>query len=204
MGKVLVACEFSGVVRDAFTKAGHHAVSCDLLATDSLGYHYQGDVRDILTAGWDLMIAHPDCTFLTGAGLHWNGRIEGRAKKTQEAYEFFMELYNAPIPCIAVENPVGAMSTMFRKPDQIIQPWQFGHPYSKRTCLWLKNLPLLKHTDVLEPPMLQANGRPRWLNQTPTGQNSLGPSADRWKLRSRTYEGIADAMATQWGPIINA
>lgn len=197
--KVLVACEFSGIVRDAFIAKGHDAMSCDFLETERPGPHYKGDVRDILQDGWDLMIAHPDCTYLTISGLHWNNRTEGRWLKTEEAYGFFLKLYNAPIDKVCIENPIGYVNTHFRKPNQIIQPWQFGHPYSKATCLWLRNLPLLKPTNVLTPTKFQANGRPQWDNQTPTGQNKLGPSKTRWMERSRTYEGIAEAMAEQWG-----
>jgi hypothetical protein len=148
---------------------------------------------------FDLMIAHPPCTYLTLAGLHWNNRVPGRRAKTEAALEFVRALLAAPVPRICLENPIGAISRHVRKPDQIIQPWQFGHPESKQTALWLKGLPKLEPTDVLEPEAWQTNGRPRWRNQTPTGQNKLGPSKDRWKLRSRTYEGIAAAMAAQWG-----
>ena len=197
--KVLVACEFSGIVRDAFRALGHDAMSCDLLPTEADGPHYLGDVRDVLGNGWDLMIAHPPCTYLAVSGLHWNGRIPGRAAKTQAALDFVRLLLNAPIARICIENPVGAISTRIRKPDQIIQPWEFGHPESKTTCLWLTGLPLLRATNVLTPTRFQGNGRPRWDNQTAGGQNKYGPSPDRWKLRSRTYEGVARAMAEQWG-----
>tara|TARA_Y100000310_G_C20618238_1_gene781851 strand:- start:470 stop:1060 length:591 start_codon:yes stop_codon:yes gene_type:complete len=192
--KVLVACEFSGVVRDAFIAIGHDAVSCDLLPTDAPGPHIQGDVLNILKDGWDLMIAHPPCTYLCSSGLHWNKRIVGRAEKTHEAMIFIFNLIDAPIAKIALENPIGCISSNYRKPDQIIQPWQFGHPESKSTCLWLKGLPVLQPTNVLQKP---ESGR--WGNQTPSGQNKLGPSKDRWKKRSITYQGIADAMALQWG-----
>jgi hypothetical protein len=197
--KVLVACEFSGVVRDAFRARGHDAMSCDLLPTEAEGPHYQGDVRDVLADGWDLMIAHPPCTYLATSGLHWNRRIAGRAAKTEAALDFVRLLMDAPIERICIENPVGAVSTHIRKPDQIIQPWQYGHPESKTTCLWLKGLPALRATNVLTATRFQANGRPLWNNQTSGGQNKYGPSPDRWKLRSRTYEGIARAMAEQWG-----
>lgn len=192
--RVLVACEYSGRVRDAFRARGHDAWSCDLLPTDAPGPHIQGDVLAVLRDGWDLMVAHPPCTYLCSSGLHWNGRVPGRAALTEEALEFVRALLGAPIPRIALENPVGRISTAIRKPDQTIQPWQYGHPESKATCLWLKGLPLLRPTRVLEKP---ASGR--WENQTPSGQNKLGPSADRWKIRSATYRGIADAMAEQWG-----
>ena len=192
--KVLVACEYSGRVRDAFIRAGHDAMSCDLLPTDVPGPHHCGDVREILTHGWDLMVGHPPCTFLCSSGLHWNKRVSGRDAQTDEAVEFVRALLWAPIPRIAIETPIGCRSTRLRKPDQIIQPWQFGHPESKSTCLWLVGLPLLRPTNVLPKP---ASGR--WENQTPGGQNKLGPSPDRWKIRSMTYQGIADAFAQQWG-----
>lgn len=193
--KVLVACEYSGTVREAFRRRGHYALSCDLLpADDNSPHHYQGDVLDILHDDWDLMIAHPPCTYLAVSGLHWNKRIEGRAQKTEEALEFVHLLLDASIPKIALENPVSCISTRIRKPDQIIQPWYFGDDASKKTCLWLKGLPPLVETNRLE-----GDERTRRANQTPSGQNKLGPSADRWKLRSKTYQGIADAMAEQWG-----
>lgn len=195
--KVLVACEFSGTVRDAFRAKGHEAVSCDLLPTEKPGPHYEGDVRDILAGNWDLIIAHPPCRYLSASGLHWNRRRPGRAEKTKEAAVFFMMLADAPCPRIAIENPVGFMSTFWRKPDQIIQPYQFGHDASKATCLWLKGLPELEPTEYVIPRMV--NGRPRWGNQTDSGQNKLGPSPDRWAKRSLTYPGIAKAMADQWG-----
>jgi len=192
--KVLIACEFSGRVRDAFRARGHDAWSCDVLPTDVDGPHIQDDVRLHLEDGWDMMLAFPPCTYLCSSGLHWNKRVPGRAKKTHEAMLFVFSLLDAPIPKIALENPIGCISSNYRKPDQIIQPWQFGHPESKATCLWLKDLPLLKVTNVLEKPI---GGR--WENQTPSGQNKLGPSKDRAKLRSLTYQGIANAMAEQWG-----
>jgi hypothetical protein len=193
--KVLVACEYSGTVREAFRRRGHYALSCDLLpADDSSPNHYQGDVRDVLCDGWDLMIAHPPCTYLAVSGLHWNKRIEGRAEKTEEALDFVRLLLAAPIERIALENPVSCISSRIRKPDQIIQPWWFGDDASKKTCLWLKNLAPLVETNRLE-----GDDRTRRANQTPSGQNKLGPSDDRWKLRSKTYQGIADAMAEQWG-----
>jgi hypothetical protein len=193
--RVLVACEFSGVVRRAFQELGHAAWSCDILpAEDDSPWHYQCDVREVLATGWDLMIAHPPCTYLASSGLHWNTRRPERAKLTEDAIEFVMTLANAPIPRIAIENPIGCLSTRWRKPDQIIQPWQFGHDASKATCLWLKGLPLLQPTDVLP-----GGKTARRANQTASGQNKLPPSADRWKLRSVTYKGIAQAMAEQWG-----
>lgn len=195
--RVLVACEYSGTVRDAFIASGHEAISCDLLESESTGPHYRGDVRDILGDGWDLMIAHPPCTYLCSSGLHWNKRNPEREKLTNEAVEFVRMLLDAPIPRIALENPVGRISTAIRKADQIIQPWQYGHDASKATCLWLKELPLLRPTEII--PGRIVNGRKRWANQTDSGQNRLGPSEDRWKIRSTTYKGIAMAMADQWG-----
>lgn len=195
--RVLVACEFSGVVRDAFSVLGHDAWSCDLLP--NTGKHIQGDVLDILTDNWDLMVAHPPCTYLCSSGLHWNHRVEGRSALTENALEFVVSLLEAPIPKIALENPVGCINTRIRKPDQIIHPYMFGDDASKKTCLFLKNLPLLSPTNMICPRIV--NGKPRWANQTDSGQNVLGPSKDRWKLRSITYKGIAKAMADQWGTI---
>jgi hypothetical protein len=194
--RVLVACEYSGTVRDAFLARGHDAMSCDLLPTDAPGPHYQGDVCDILGDGWDLMIAHPPCTYLCSSGLHWNKRVPGRAQMTEDALDFVRLLLEAPIPRIALENPIGCIGTRIRKANQTIQPWQFGHDASKATCLWLKNLPLLTPTAIVEPRI--ANGKKRWANQTDSGQNRLPPSDDRWKIRSETYVGIAEAMANQW------
>jgi hypothetical protein len=182
--KILVACEYSGAVRDAFRVLGHDAMSCDLLPTDVPGPHYQGDVFDVIGDGWDLMIAHPPCTHLavSGARHFAEKRKDGRQ---QAAIEFFMLLANAPIRRIAIENPVCIMSTIWRKPDQIIQPWQFGHGETKATCLWLQGLPRLRPTNIVE-------GREARIHRMP-------PSPDRWKLRSVTYRGIAEAMAAQWG-----
>ena len=194
--RILIACEYSGIVRDAFTAQGHEAMSCDLLPTEVPGPHYQGSVLDILSHGWDLMIAFPPCTYLCSSGLHWNKRIPGRTAKTEDALDFVRLLMDAPIPRIALENPVGCISTRIRKPDQMIQPHQFGHDASKRTCLWLKGLPHLTPTEYVEPRIV--DGRNRWANQTDSGQNRLGPSADRWKLRAKTYQGVAEAMADQW------
>jgi hypothetical protein len=193
--KVLVACEYSGTVRDAFTALGHDAMSCDMLPTDSPGPHYQGDVRDVLDHGWDLMIAHPPCTYLSVSGIHWNDRGRGW-DNTDKALEFVRLLMGANIPRIALENPVSIISSRIRKPDQIIQPHQFGHDASKATCLWLKNLPKLLPTGEIPPRVI--GGKRRWGNQTDSGQNKLAPSDDRWKLRSTTYKGIAQAMALQW------
>ena len=169
-------------------------MSCDLLPTDAPGPHYQGDVYDVIADGWDLMIAHPPCTYLSVSGMHWTTRGLRDPKLTEDALAFVQSLMGAPIKKIALENPVSIISTRIRKPDQIIQPWWFGHDASKKTCLWLKNLPLLAPTDKLP-----GDNKTRRANQTPSGQNKLGPSADRWKLRSATYQGIADAMAAQWG-----
>ena len=195
--RVLVACEYSGRVRQAFRDLGHDAWSCDLLESeDASPHHIQGDVLPLLGDMWDLMIAHPPCTYLAVSGLHWNKRIEGRADATEEALAFVKALMDAPIPRIALENPVSCISTRIRKPDQIIQPWWFGEDASKKTCLWLKNLPPLVPTNKLP-----GDERTRRANQTASGQNKLGPSPDRWKERSRTYEGVARAMAEQWGKV---
>lgn len=186
--RVLIACEYSGVVRDAFARRGHTAVSCDLLDTEMPGIHFKGDVRALFRMGWDLMIAHPPCTHLSVSGArHFAAkRADGRQ---QAAVDFFMEMINAPIARIAVENPVCIMSSLYRKPDQIIQPWQFGHGETKATCLWLKGLPKLVSTAEVE-------GREQRVHRMPPGPN-------RWKERSRTFQGIADAMARQWGGIVN-
>jgi hypothetical protein len=198
--RVLVACEYSATVRDAFRANGHDAWSCDLLPCDAdPTCHHQGDVADIIDHDWDLMIAHPPCTYLASSGLHWNKRRPERAAQTEEALKFVLMLANAPIPRIAIENPIGCLSTRWRQPDQIIQPHQFGHDASKATCLWLKGLPPLRPTAHISPRMV--NGRPRWSNQTDSGQNKLPPSTDRWAIRSKTYQGIADAMANQWGTL---
>lgn len=195
--KVLIACESSGAVRDAMTKLGHVATSCDLLPSETFGDHYQGNVFDIIDQGWDLMIAHPPCTYLSSSGMHWTTRGLRDPQLTEDALEFVRKLMDAPIPMIAIENPVGAISTRIRKPDQYIYPWEYGHFESKKTGLWLKNLPLLKPTNIVSKPSCGY-----WDNQTPSGQNKLGPSKDRWKLRSKTYHGIAQAMAEQWGGFI--
>jgi hypothetical protein len=245
--RVLVACEYSGRVRDAFIRRGHDAMSCDLLPTESPGPHYLGDVRDVIGRGWDLMIAHPPCTYLSVSGMHWTTRGLRDPQLTEDALDFVRMLLAAPIPRIALENPVSVISSRIRKPDQSIQPWWFGEDASKKTCLWLKGLPKLMatnphpprgwqlvkfHGDLLDddcpdcgidfadcdclgptqdgveyfevdgflfgrnPP---ESSKPTWGNQTANGQNKLGPSPDRWKERSRTFEGIADAMAYQWG-----
>ncbi len=260
--RVLIACEFSGTVREAFRQAGHHAVSCDLLPTEKLGLHYQGDVRDLLEGWepvrfqadcdpdgngwcsvsnsdpsycrcfgptqeeveyrevngvlfgrptqrphWDLMIAHPPCTYLTnsaawafGDGPYHQqvrpGTLVGAARREarEEAVAFVKALHDAPIAKVAIENPVGSLSTLWRKPDQTVQPWQFGHDASKATCLWLKGLSKLEPTSILP-----GGAKARRGNQTGSGQNKLPPTPDRWKIRSLTYPGIAAAMAEQWG-----
>lgn len=184
--KVLVACEYSGRVRDAFIRAGHDAMSCDMLETESPGPHFKGDVRDVLGQGWDLMIAHPPCTHLAVSGArHFAAKRE--AGLIEPALDFVRALLSAPIVRIALENPISIISSHVRKPDQIIQPWQFGHGETKATCLWLKGLPPLVPTNIVE-------GRVARVHKMP-------PSADRWKNRSRTYQGIADAMAAQWGAL---
>lgn len=179
-----MACEYSGTVRDAFIRGGHEAMSCDLLPTETPGPHYQGDVRDVLDYPWDLMIAHPPCTHLSVSGArHFSSK---RMNGSQQAgASFFMLLAKADIPRICIENPVCVMATLWRKPDEIIQPWQFGHGECKATCLWLKNLPILKPTNVVA-------GREQRIWK-------MSPGPDRWKERSKTYEGIAAAMAEQWG-----
>ena len=195
--RILVAYEYSGAVRDAFIRAGHYAASCDLLPSEStLGDHYQCNVMDIIDHGWDLMVAHPPCTYLSVSGMHWTTRGLLDPKLTEDALDFVKLLMDAPIERIAVENPVSIISSRIRKPDQIIQPWWFGHDASKKTCFWLKNLPSLIPTNMLE-----GDNKTRRANQTASGQNKLPPSADRWKLRSMTYLGIADAIAQQWGSI---
>lgn len=199
--RVLVGCECSGRVRDAFIRRGHDAMSCDLKPTEAPGPHYQGDVLDVLRDGWDMALFFPDCTYLTVSGLHWNKRDPERADKTERTLAFVDTLLSAPIPRIALENPVGCISTRIRKPDQTIQPYQFGEDASKRTCLWLKNLPLLRPTGFVEPRWV--DGKRRWSNQTDSGQNRLGPSEDRAAIRSLTYQGIAEAMADQWGNLEN-
>lgn len=194
--RVLIGCEFSGTVRDEFRRRGHDAWSCDLLPTEAPGPHFQEDLSGLLATDphWDLLIAFPPCTYLCSSGMHWTTRGLRDPQLTEDALAFVRAILTAPVPRIALENPIGCISTRIRPPSQIIQPWQFGHPESKSTCLWLKNLPLLCPTNILSKP-----GGGKWDNQTKSGQNKLGPSADRWKLRSKTYPGIASAMAQQWG-----
>lgn len=199
--KVLVACEYSGRVRDAFAAKGHDAWSCDILPTESPGQHIQGDIMEHLNEGWDLMVAHPPCTYLSNAGAGWfneekyGDKARERKRLRQEAFEFVMKLAEAPIDKIAIENPVGWLNSHWRKPDQIINPFQFGDPHKKRTCLWLKNLPLLEETNVVEPLIM--------------GYYKSGPKKGKKMfftdsirnphVRSLTFQGIADAMADQWG-----
>lgn len=211
---ILIACEYSGTVRDAFLKKGHNAVSCDILPSESsLGIHYTGPVEDILYEGWDMLIAHPPCTYLTITGNKWfyhpddkhlptekrrsHPRFPERKKQRENAVEFFMKMIGSGIPKIAVENPIGHMSTRYRKPNQIIQPYQFGHPVSKQTCLWLNGLPLLEPTNIVEPEWVvhkNGNRMSKWHYEA-----SLLPIKERSKIRSKTFQGIADAMADQWG-----
>ena len=220
--RVLVACESSGVVRDAFNALGHVATSCDMLATETPGDHYTGDVRDIIGNDWDLIIAHPPCTFLNvaaawafsdpdfwkfpGVGYHQKVKPEtlvgkDRREAQRLALEFVWLFMDADCPRIAIENPVGAISSNIRKADQYIQPHEFGEDASKRTGLWLKGLNRLVPTLNIPPRIV--NGKKRWANQTDSGQNKLAPSKDRWRERSKTYQGIADAMALQWGTKTN-
>lgn len=201
MARVLVACEYSGKVRDAFIRAGHDAMSCDLLPTDASGKHYQGHVSDVLGWGWDLMIGHPPCTYMANSGVSWLHKDQSRWKKLDEAAEFFRLLWDADINCIALENPIMhkyAKERIGVAHSQIVQPWMFGHPETKATCLWLKNLPALLPTLDARPEMdrLPANERQRL--------HYLPPGPDRWKLRSETFQGLADAMANQWGELVRA
>jgi site-specific DNA-cytosine methylase len=190
--KVLIACEFSGTVRAEFERTGHDAWSCDLLPTEKPGNHYQGDIFDIIGYGWDLMIAHPPCTHLAVSGARW---FKDKKCEQAAALEFVRRLLDAPVDKIALENPVSIISSHIRKPDQIIQPWQFGHEATKTTCLWLKNLPKLQPTNIVGKGSrhITKSGKslPTWYN--------LPPSPDRWKERSKTFAGIARAMAEQWG-----
>jgi hypothetical protein len=208
MAKVLIGCEYSGRVRDAFIRLGHEAVSCDFLATDVPGPHYQGDVFDIINDGWDMAIFFPPCTYLCRSGLHWNlnpASVRFGGKQTEEALQFVQALLDAKIPRIALENPAGCISSRIRKPDQTIQPYNFNEDASKMTCLWLKNLPKLQNTGYFPPRIVEGgkyDGKKRWSNQTDSGQNRLPPSEDRWKLRSETFQGVADAMAAQWAPLL--
>lgn len=195
--KVLIACEESQTVCKAFRAKGHEAYSCDILPCSGghPEWHIQDDVLNHLK-GWDLIIAHPPCTFLSVSGIHWNNRGRGW-EETNKALDFVRAIFAAPVDRLCLENPVSIISSKIRKPDQIIQPYQFGHDASKKTCLWLKGLPLLEPTEYVPPRVV--NGKNRWGNQTDSGQNKLGPSETRAKERSVTYQGIAEAMADQWG-----
>jgi hypothetical protein len=182
--RVLVACEFSGIVRDAFLAAGHDAISCDLLPTERPGPHLECDVRDLNLSQYDLLIAHPPCTHLAVSGARW---FKDKQREQVAALGFVAFLLSAPVPRIALENPISIISSRIRKPDQIIQPWQFGHGETKATCLWLKGLPKLTPTQIVD-------GREARVHRMP-------PGPDRWKERSRTFPGIAQAMAAQWGTL---
>ena len=212
--KVLIACEYSGIVRDAFIKKGHQAISCDLLPSESdLGEHYQGDVTDILYDGWDLMIAHPPCTYLSVSGARWYYHPEDkhlpyeerrphpmhphRRQYQQEALDFVQSLLDAPIEKIAVENPISVISSRIKKPTQIIQPYEYGHPTSKSTCLWLKNLEPLQPTNIVEPIWINVSDGKR-MSKFHYDTYTL-PKEERGKIRSATFPGIAQAMADQWG-----
>lgn len=200
--KILIACEYSGTVRDAFIKKGHDAMSCDLLPTDVPGPHYQGSVFDIINDGWDMMIAHPPCTYLTVTGNKWfkpefAKRFPDREKNRQDAISFFIRLMESKIERVCCENPVGIMSTVWRKPDQYVHPYHFGDPHAKKTGLWLKNLPKLVPTKLVEPNYyIYKDGRrdPIW-----HVESMRMPPLERMKYRSKTFQGIADAMAEQWG-----
>ena len=197
--KVLIACEFSGTVRDAFTKLGHDAWSCDLEPSETPGNHYQGNVLAILNEGWDLMIAHPPCTHLAVSGArHFAKKIaDGRQ---QEGIDFFMKLVDSNIPRYAIENPIGIMSSKYRKPDQIVNPWEYGHKVTKATCLWLKNLPKLTPTNIVDKGEIwtakSGKQMSKWYYDT-----SCLPPKEREKARNKTFQGIADAMAEQWGKL---
>ena len=216
LGRVLVACEYSGTVRDAFAARGWDAWSCDLLPSETPGNHLTGDVTEIINQEWDIIIAHPPCTYLTVTANKWlkdqpprkSGTLVGQARRDarEEAVAFFMLFANCKCPHVAIENPIGCMSTRYRKPEQIVQPWQYGHEETKATCLWLKNLPKLVPTKIVEPVFWTAGGK----KYSPTHYNSkaslrsrnrldyLPPGKDRSKFRSKTYDGIAAAMANQW------
>jgi hypothetical protein len=207
----IIGCESSGIVREAFRARGHDVYSCDLLPSKTPSpYHIQGNILDFLNEGWDFMIVHPPCTYLTvsaawafGDGPYHQkvkpGTLVGAARREaqKEAIEFALALWNAPIKKKCLENPIGALSKYLGKASQIIQPHDFGEDASKATCLWLEGLPLLKSTSYYPPRIV--NGKPRWGNQTDSGQNRLSPGADRWQKRSETFQGVADAMAEQWG-----
>lgn len=195
--RVLVACEFSGKVRDAFSKLGHDAWSCDIIPTDAPGNHYQGDVLDIINDGWDLMIAHPPCTHLAVSGARHLAKKVADGRQ-QQGIDFFMQLMNAPIDKIAVENPIGIMSTKYRKPDQIVQPYEYGHETTKATCLWLKNLPLLVPTNVVDKGEVVTFSSGKRMSKWYADSAKHSPK-ERERIRNKTFQGIADAMAQQWG-----
>ena len=213
LSRILVACEFSGTVRDAMTARGHSAMSCDLLPSETPGEHHQGDVREILGDGFDMMIAHPPCQYLAASQL-WRCQPKhdkdypARQQKSDEALEFVRDLMAAPIPRQAIENPVSRIGTAIRPASQYVQPYEFGHDASKTTGLWLENLPKLvaDPADYVEPRLIRYKGKlvKRWGNQSPCGADNKSPGPDRWKLRSKTFQGIADAMADQWGGIREA
>jgi len=194
--KILVACEYSGIVRDAFTAKGHDAWSCDILPTESPGNHFQGDVLEHLDKGWDLMIAHPPCTHLAVSGARWFTEGKKPWSLQEDALDFVRKLLAAPIEKIALENPVSVISTKIKKPNQIIQPFEYGHDVTKRTCLWLKNLPNLKPTKIVKPDIVLVNGKK--MSRMHYESFKL-PSKERSKVRSKFYTGIAQAMADQWG-----
>lgn len=200
--RILIACEFSGIVRDAFIKRGHKAISCDILPTESPGPHYQGDVFYIINDGFDMMIAHPPCTYLSNCGNKWFGekyknRFPNRERDRDMAVDFFIRLAEAPIAKICMENPVGALSTRYKKPTQIIQPYNFGHDVRKATCLWLKGLEPLNSTKIVSP-NIKTNNNGKTASVFHDKCLAL-PQAERSKARSRTFTGIAEAMAEQWG-----
>lgn len=199
--RVLVACEFSGTVRNAFSALGHDAWSCDILPTERPGNHIQGDVLAVLGDGWDLMVAHPPCTYLSVSGARWcTGDSEKAAKRRtlrEQALAFVQTLMNAPIPRIAIENPVSIISSRIKRPTQTIQPWQFGEPMEKRTCLWLTNLPPLVPTNIVQPEYVTSGTGRRWSKWF--WETSMIPYPKRGHARSVTFQGIADAMADQWG-----
>ena len=197
--KVLIACEYSGTVRDAFTNRGHDAMSCDLLPTDQAGAHHQGDMFDLDLSSFDLIIAHPTCTYLSVSGLHWKKRNPERAAKTEQALEFIERIWAIPVDRLCIENPVGCINSRipYMPKPQYVQPYDFGEDASKKTGLWMRGLPPLQATERIAGRII--NGKERWSNQTDSGQNNLAPSKDRWKIRSTTYQGIANAMAEQWG-----
>lgn len=205
LGRILVACEYSGAVRDAFAARGWDSWSCDLIPSEKPGKHYQGDVRDVLDQGWDILVAHPPCTYLCNAGMNWLNRKPGRRERIEDAKAFFLMLANAPIRRIAIENPVGIMSRLWRKPDQVIQPWMFGDEANKPTCLWLKNLPPLMHSQETDLLFQKTHvGRGRFYVKANGDRLSVwshkasGTIEQRARIASRTFPGVAEAMANQW------